>query len=572
MRRLPLFLAATLLVGTSLNARAQTSIEAPAGWTTQTKTSGAQTFTPPDLAAGEIYSVTIYDSAALKGQTLPEYLRKFAGPVGAKTGQLMAPLKIQTSGLFAAGGGVYRGPNGKELGVAFTGDAPDSRHIYVSRILFSSAAVLERYQKISGEIASSRIALARREAGENVVRVPERVGEKLKPGGDLVPGIYEGKQFWDEEIKYRLRLYIYPSGEFQFKSDGDSEFRDRWGSTSGVGEVAYNRNTGQMSLGNDFGMTNDGSDQNAQFCYYGRDSAGKPAIFSRKTDYFRTQSTFLILTKSLAPSASPSEIKARKDAKIAKDAAIQAEKDRFKWVTAPGKGVQTAQIQAVWLHSELQVDVGFGSSLSHDTYLLLKDGTIYRGLPVAPDEIDIVKSRANEPKNWGRWKRAGKGYQVSWAGAPYKALEGEATVPASANQKLNGYWGSSQGYNNFGSSFSRSWGITFAPGGRFQTGSSSVSSASFGLAGGGTVSRADDEGSESLTAGPNYSVGTSTSKKNPLANRQGTYSLSGYVLTLRYDNGKIERAPFFFLPSDKPKDAQKFLWYFGSMISRDHVK
>ena len=52
---------------------------APANWTTKTSLT-SQTFVPPALQTGEIYSVTVYDSASLDGQTVRSRAFCFSAP------------------------------------------------------------------------------------------------------------------------------------------------------------------------------------------------------------------------------------------------------------------------------------------------------------------------------------------------------------------------------------------------------------------------------------------------------------------------------------------------------------
>ena len=89
---------------------AQQALPAPPGWTQQDRGKGAHTYVPRDLKAGEIYSVTVYDSAPLENKTLQEWLKEFGRPVGAKAGALQAPLTIKaTDGQMVTGLGVYGG-------------------------------------------------------------------------------------------------------------------------------------------------------------------------------------------------------------------------------------------------------------------------------------------------------------------------------------------------------------------------------------------------------------------------------------------------------------------------------
>jgi len=193
MKRIFTFItAATLAVSLMLPASAQRPIEAPAGWTTQTRAGGATTFTPHDLRAGEKYSVTVYKSVSLGGQTLEEYLRKFAGPVGKTAGNLAAPLQIETrDGKIVSGLGVYVGPNQTPLFAQFIGASIDGgANIHMTRTLFSQAELLKRYQAQLGAITAQLIQRAKAEAGDNVLVVPEVVSQKLKViGGPIQPGV-----------------------------------------------------------------------------------------------------------------------------------------------------------------------------------------------------------------------------------------------------------------------------------------------------------------------------------------------------------------------------------------------
>ena len=411
--------------------------DAPAGWTTQTKTGGARTFTPPDLKAGEVYSVTIYDAAPLGGKSLGDFLRAFAGTVGTKPGQLVAPVKINATRAQAVTGiGVYNAPNGKALSVMFVGFSFDGKNISLARTLLSNEDVFGRYK----------------ENGEALMRAMAR--------------------------------------------------RD---------------------------------------------------------------------TSHAKPVESPARVTTQEeDAKRKQDAAIQDIRDRFKWVTKPGGGVKSSQIAAIlnWMNYTPTI-APYSESTSYDNYLLLRDGTIYRGLPVPPDEFDAAKSRVEEPENWGRWKRNGEDYQASWNGKPFEDVLAVPVVPASAGQKLAGYYGDSSGYSDLSSSSFNAWGITFAPNGRFRIGFSSVSSASFGGPASGSpgmVQRSEDGSFSSSVTSADVIASASSPNKTPLTDRQGAYSLSGYTLTLRFDNGRVVRSPFF---QNKKRDQ---LWYDGAMLKLNATK
>ncbi|MBC8102806.1 MAG: hypothetical protein H7Z41_09490, partial [Cytophagales bacterium] len=355
------------------SALAQTPIEAPNGWKTQTRANGATTFTPPDLGNGEVYSITAYDSAPGEGKTLEAWLRQFAGPVGTKVGQLAKPLQIKMKdGRIVSGTGVYVGPNGSALGVMFLGVSLDGgANIHVARTLFSVQEVLlTRYEDENAAIVAAMMKRARAETGDNIQVTPPIVRQKLKSlGGELVPGVYAGNQYRNDELYNRFRVYIYPNGEYRLCDQNDNDVKKRFFDEQ-VGNTSYNRNSGRLAIDWTWGLGFYGDDG---FCYYGRDANGKPAIYAEDGTGFSTKRA--LLTWVAPPTKRPS-----KSQMAAVKAAAEEEKARFKWVTAPGKGVPSTKIAAVLLDSKFN-----GMSMDETAYLLLKDGSVYADLPVPPD-------------------------------------------------------------------------------------------------------------------------------------------------------------------------------------------
>lgn len=555
MKRIFLFLAATLAVSSLAPVRAQqVQIAAPGGWNTQTKTGGARTFTPPDLQNGEVYSVTTYDSVSMNGKTLEEYLRAFAGPVGKTAGKLAKPLQVQVrDGRIASGTGVYIGPNGTSLTAIFIGVSLDGGgNIHVARTLVSGPeGILARYQSQNQAIMKALIERARGETGSNLQVTPDIVSQKLKTiGGELVPGVYAGNQYRGKELSVRFRVYLYANGEYRLCDENDQDLKKRYFDEQ-TGNYKYNRNSGKLDIDWTWALGTYGDDV---WCYYGRDQNGKPAIYAEDNVGFSSQRVMLVYVAP--PTKRPS-----KSQMAAVEAAAAEEKARFKWVVAPGKGVPNAKIAAVLLDSKFN-----GQSADETTYLLLKDGSVYADLPVPPDELDVLKSKQREPDKWGKWRKVGGSYKVSWNGAPYQNLPGTPVVAAPAHTKLQGRWGTGTASTGFVSSYSL-WGVTFGQNGRFKKdsrgGSSSIGFADANGITPMTSSGYDDSGSYAGASGSGYAISTSR-KKNPNGAREGEYSINGWVLTLRYDNGKVKRLPFFFV--DK---SRKTLWFEGSSMSRD---
>lgn len=542
-----LLLTATLFACLALPVRAQISIPAPTGWKIQTR-DGARTFVPPDLKVGEIYSLTVYDSAPMNGQTLEEFLRESAGKVGKGVGQLAFPLKVQiTGGRAIMGLGGYNGPQGTQILVLWEGFSVDGgKNIHLARTLSSvQGGLLDRYQNPKTVLLEALVKRAIAEAGDNIERTPSAVSQKFVTiGGPLAPGVYAGNQFRAQELLRRLRVYIYTTGEYRVCNENDEDLGD--GKT---GEISYNRNSGKLSIDRFLDLGNSGDDQ---FCYFGRDQSGKPAIYAEDEGFGTTRTTLTWVAQPLKRLSKTQEDEQK--------AELEAIKNRFKWTVAPGKGVQNAQIATVLLESKFN-----GESADETVYLLLKDGTVYADLPVAPDELDIIRSRQKEPDKWGKWRKTPAGYKVSWAGAPFQDLPGSPVVASAAQQKLAGRWGTGRASNNIIVSSYALWGVTFSKTGRFKKDSRGGSSSSigFGDLATNTFSTYDDEGSVVSGSGPNHVFSSEQKKKNPNGSREGDYSLNGYVLTLRFDNGKVKRLPFFF-----GDNSHKTIWFEGASMSK----
>lgn len=109
------------------------------------------------------------------------------------------------------------------------------------------------------------------------------------------------------------------------------------------------------------------------------------------------------------------------------------------------------------------------------------------------------------------------------------------------------------------------WGVTFGKNGRFSKDSrGGVSTGNIPIEGGLTpnvTTTWDDGGSGTSITGGGVGGGT-FQKQNPNGDRQGAYSINGYTITLRYDNGKVERLPFFFNGTGRQQ-----VWFEGGLLS-----
>lgn len=224
--------------------------------------------------------------------------------------------------------------------------------------------------------------------------------------------------------------------------------------------------------------------------------------------------------------------------------------------TAPGRGLSDKDLAAVVVHG--QANNNYGTRWEEDVRFLLRDGTVYRRTEMPPDQLDVAASRRLEPQQWGRWRSAGKGYDMQSQddqGRPdgdWTAEKHYAVRPWPKDTRLEGSFSSSSFTGTMvGGGTSATRGIRFTRDGRFERSFSALSSTGSLQAIQGTViagsSQGDGKGSTSTgssTVGTGLgSVGVSsgTQKKDDGASRRGRYQLSGFVITLDYDDGHQER-------------------------------
>jgi hypothetical protein len=182
--------------------------------------------------------------------------------------------------------------------------------------------------------------------------------------------------------------------------------------------------------------------------------------------------------------------------------------------------------------------------INFTSYLVLKDGTIYKDLRESPDDFDIEKSRQEEPNKWGRWQKSGKNLILQWKDGKSeteKGYDNDIVIPAQKSDRLNGFFRSISGGGNtaMGGSFivAVSKQFTFFEDGRFTE--------------------------EKAVGGSDTAIVFSSN-----SNRSGTYTLDGYTIELRYANGRTLRQVFYFYPG--ASKSQKVVGIGGSdYILRD---
>ncbi len=194
-------------------------------------------------------------------------------------------------------------------------------------------------------------------------------------------------------------------------------------------------------------------------------------------------------------------------------------------LTAPGKGLTPAQIQGIYMHLETGFGVGGFVTQNYEAYLFLRDGTVYEYPDVPPYDLDVPASRQTEPKRWGRWKKQGSKIVIQESDGKTSDWDHwHVAVAAKPGEKLSGSFKSISGGGNVafgGSSVVVSMKrITFLPTGQFRLAST----------GGGSDANVSAYSNKDLA---------------------GTYQLDQHVITLKFNNGQVERRFFYFYPDSR---------------------
>jgi hypothetical protein len=222
------------------------------------------------------------------------------------------------------------------------------------------------------------------------------------------------------------------------------------------------------------------------------------------------------------------------------------------------KRIPVDRIAAVLLSWWQTYDLS-GMQVMEKTYVLFKDGTCTTAL----EDLDPATSRAANPKEWGRWRKSGKGYEIALAGEKFEAPPGQLIrEPARRGERLSGQWSrSSGGQVGPDAVYWHNSSVVFSKDGRFELSSSGGHGGTSGDTT--SVSGYDDEGSATSTTSPNVGGGGSRRSGKSRVDRTGTYSLDGYVLELRYDSGRVEQHLFH------TDDNRKFIWFRDSEMMKD---
>jgi hypothetical protein len=542
----------------------------PAGWT-RTQSGAVETFAPVDLAPGETFTIAVHPASSRRGRPLEAWLDAWSADKipGTTSGRLVS--EPGNNGQSATGQVMFRDARGNSLVAMFIAVSLDGDRVRALRIIATPNAALFARQKaamsrfvelLATEEATAYVATQPPRAGGAYVAQQSRVARSAVATAGVPAGSRVGGPFrhgtYDFELPLpainevrRYRISFYENGEWR-KEEESREDTDTF---------TYDPATGAVNISVTLSLWNSRHDD-ADFCRFHIAPDGRAFIYAEDEYGLGTRR---ITGRYVGPNTRPSP-----SAEKAAKAAAEAEAERFKWVTAPGRGVAPGQIVSVLHKLEQEYTIG-GLQLRETTYLLLSDGSAYEDLRCPPDQLDVLMSRKREPLNWGRWRRAGSKFELQFPtedatpGAWATPALTSVVRPGAKGERLQGRYQSGSSYQIPGGAGSVQFrGVSFTRDGRFETDFYSITGGSTGY-GADTITAtavADDEGSVSSVSGPNFGGGSTTKSNRAKADRTGRYEIDGYALLLTFDNGRVERLPFFFAD-----DAKQEIWFRDAVYS-----
>ena len=552
-----------LCIGSACQAHGQSlhpAPKAPSGWKKSTEPKQLRTvFTKSDLKKDETLIVKFYQRTPLEtNQNLVQWMnyRLATGQAPLDGKWISNPKVIRQTGNLVEGSREFSVGNKKYMlkGLAV---GVDNVHVRFAAKIASDTKSVNKLRSDADQLMLNLLSIEKDAAtkqgrGTDMERNPPKV-KNLKAGGPMKPGRYVGNtvNLKDKKAGKAYDLIVFENGEYEFLKGGPKRKES--------GRMLYSNATGRLNIVD--GFYNSSYDPENDYCVYGKEKTGKWVIYAREG---RWQRKLAWVSESDRPS--PSEVARAEE--IAK-----AEAKRYKHVVEPGEGIRDHEIEAMLYVWEMNYRSG-AAQLDQEGFLLMKDGRVLDGLPVAPDSLDVAASRSREPDRWGWWKKEDDGrYTFAWPVRPrdYRQPAGKQVVgmPFKKGTRLEGDFGMASTQIGIISGYSsvRFWGIKLNKNGRFlkYRNGSTQSGGVVGMPALSTVAW-DDEGSVAATLSPNATFLSKSKKQSSGASRMGKYEFDGFRLTLTFDDGHVEHHATF---TDKKMGS---VWFEGSSLSKKQKK
>ncbi|MBC8140401.1 MAG: hypothetical protein H7Y38_03055 [Armatimonadetes bacterium] len=200
--------------------------------------------------------------------------------------------------------------------------------------------------------------------------------------------------------------------------------------------------------------------------------------------------------------------------------------------TKVGIGANRKDVAGIYLRLAPQMGFGGMIMMNYQPTVMFKDGTYYEDYDVPLPDFDRQAARVARPTAWGKWRKQGGMFQEYDSKDGWEKAEWLGPVPGGKpGEKLTGRYTSFTGGGDTamggGNAYGVSGGMVFSPDGRFTT------DTSVGL----TAESADMRTTASSRSG-----------------KEGTYVLDGYMLVMKFSDGRVERRAFVFMDTDGKRD------------------
>ncbi|MES9941047.1 MAG: hypothetical protein ABW104_09960 [Candidatus Thiodiazotropha sp. 6PLUC2] len=339
----------------------------------------------------------------------------------------------------------------------------------------------------------------------------------IKKGGPIKPGRYVGKETVRGDARSTYSIMLYDNGEYEFLNTKKEH----------IGHYVYSERFAKLYIKDPFYNS---IQTYKSYCVYGvNEKTGKPVIYA-----YDDPSEYRLSWIDPVDRLSPSQRKKIKSKK----------KRGYPYVTNPGEGLPVAQIETILYVYEESAEPG-NRPLNEEIYLLTKDGRVMDNLPVAPNILDVSKSRNREPDRWGWWKFDGQRYSFAWNvdKSHYVVPKGKQkkTEPIPFGTHLQGVWLASSTHSGSDFSSTEFRGERFTKAGRFVN-----------------INR-----KEVKVNGKKINKDDGRGSLQPDDDQKGLYEFDGYSLTIRYDNGDEWRIPTFTLDG-----RLKYIWFRGVLLDQ----
>ena len=358
----------------------------------------------------------------------------------------------------------------------------------------------------------------------------------FKAGGKIRAGVYKGKQFKNGKIYSKdLELILFEDASYKWRGKSQDKPYD------------YSEETGELGL-----WLRKSFFAGADYTLYGIETkTHKPTVYAYKKDNWGVKTLKLQWTAPIDKSEkSPIEVAKEKE----KQKAIEKQKEIAKEKalrTEPGKGVQMNEIEVLLYETKADYSSVL-IQINEYVHLLLKDGSYYQDLSIAPSIFNVTGSRKHEPDKWGKWRKKNGKYEVKMSdGNKWRRISG-VNVLGNTRLKRYGYYGRLKAYGNpiMGNVSTSRQGFTLKKNGRFE-------SSSFSLFTGGSwtpdinVSAAtiDDKKGKRTTVGATggdyLAVDINKQNKKTGSDKTGRYEINNHTITFYHDSGRTTRELFF---------------------------